>query len=256
MKCTNLAIEKLKALYGSNRLDKEQTQKLEAHLLECNACSEELYDIQPVWATLRGNPGLVLNPESYIRPNGLLWRVLFSKPPMKAVGVAFLAVLAVGMNTQQTRLARLGSVEPGIIQEITMRGAGEKEDRAIYASRYQKGLLYLSQAEVPMVGFVRINQEKLAQSIQHLNEAARLASAMEDQAYLAECYIHLGKAYLMRKDVGQAVKYFEKILSLDQSSAHLFRLKRQAIELMAGAKGLIKQTTKRIEKPHDEPHIT
>lgn len=48
MKCTNPKLKKLVSLYQFNLLDEQEKITVEAHLLECDSCFEELYQLSPI----------------------------------------------------------------------------------------------------------------------------------------------------------------------------------------------------------------
>ena len=56
MKCIDSKIKKMVSLYQFNLLDEQQRTKVEAHLLECDACFQELYQLSPVVENLLEMP--------------------------------------------------------------------------------------------------------------------------------------------------------------------------------------------------------
>ncbi|MBN1351841.1 zf-HC2 domain-containing protein [candidate division KSB1 bacterium] len=56
MKCIDPEMKKLVSLYQFNMLDDERKIKVEAHLLECEACFEELYRLSPVLEAIEEMP--------------------------------------------------------------------------------------------------------------------------------------------------------------------------------------------------------
>ncbi|MDZ7264448.1 MAG: zf-HC2 domain-containing protein [candidate division KSB1 bacterium] len=56
MKCTNPKLKKLVSLYQFNLLEEQEKIAVEAHLLECEACFEELYVLGPIINMMEENP--------------------------------------------------------------------------------------------------------------------------------------------------------------------------------------------------------
>jgi len=56
MKCTNPRMKKLVYLYQLDSLTEQQAISVEAHLMECQACLEELYHVSPVLEILEAMP--------------------------------------------------------------------------------------------------------------------------------------------------------------------------------------------------------
>ncbi len=76
MKCTNPKFKKLVSLYQFNLLDEQEKIAVEAHLLECEACFEELYLFGPVINLMAEKPEC-FDEVLKIKPN-LLARALSS----------------------------------------------------------------------------------------------------------------------------------------------------------------------------------
>lgn len=76
MKCTNPKFKKLVSLYQFNLLDEQEKIAVEAHLLECEACFEELYLLGPVINLMTERPEC-FDEVLKIKPN-LLARALSS----------------------------------------------------------------------------------------------------------------------------------------------------------------------------------
>jgi tetratricopeptide (TPR) repeat protein len=60
-KCTNTKVGKLITRYEFNLLSEDEQKLFEAHLLECNSCSEELYSMLPIVGSLKENPQIIIN---------------------------------------------------------------------------------------------------------------------------------------------------------------------------------------------------
>ncbi|MBC8184487.1 tetratricopeptide repeat protein [candidate division KSB1 bacterium] len=56
MNCTNPKIKQLVCLYQFDMLTEEQKQSVEAHLLDCDACFDELYCLSPVMELIENIP--------------------------------------------------------------------------------------------------------------------------------------------------------------------------------------------------------
>jgi len=61
MKCTNPAMKKLVHLYQLDSLPEQLTIKVEAHLMECQSCLEELYHFSPILEILESSPDKFLD---------------------------------------------------------------------------------------------------------------------------------------------------------------------------------------------------
>lgn len=90
-----------------------------------------------------------------------------------------------------------------------------KENPDHYAANYYLGLSYLFAAEVRLPGLsYKFDDFRVDQGITYLERA--LALSGENQFYQEDCYWYLGKASLMRGDLGKAKEQFGRILKLSQ----------------------------------------
>ncbi len=235
MNCTNKEIGSSIGLYEFNLLNEPEAAVFERHLVECDYCAEDLYRMQPVWTALKENPDIIVNPGDYVPERSTWLQMVWSKPVMAIASASFLVLMMVGIRHEgndSSKLARLGAVEPEAGMEVRVRGAGDGEAVSPYMHVYQMGIMNLKEAERWVGQKIQIDSEKVARGEEYLHEAAKLASEMDDQTHMAECYLYLGKAALIKSNISQAQSYFEKIIELKQSGTQLLKLKRQASDLI------------------------
>lgn len=104
---------------------------------------------------------------------------------------------------------------------------------AEFEARYYIGLSYLLQAQRKVFGFGWVDLKLVDNGIEFLRRASHLATTRENQTDLAECQLQLGKAYLMKGAIDQALERLRTIETIDQSSMELIKIKRQANDLIA-----------------------
>lgn len=99
-----------------------------------------------------------------------------------------------------------------------------------YNAYYNQGVTALRRAQFWTLK--RVNAPKVVEGIYYLQKARELAEKEENQTYLAECYYHLGKAYLKINNVREAHRQFEAVHGLDGSSQLLLDVKQNATEIL------------------------
>lgn len=233
MHCASFEMGTSIALYEFSPMEEPEMKTFESHLSGCRKCTEELDQMQKIWTALEANPDLILNPEKYLPKLWSPWADIQWRRPLAMASGALVLILTFGLNSDQARLMRLGAVESTTNQAVVVRGANQVQDPSGYASQLERGVSAISEAEGRFWGLGRTDKEKLDEGIGHLKEAARLAVGMENQAYLAESYLYLSKAHLMKQDAHEASIYLERILKLDQASIQLLKIKREASALLA-----------------------
>lgn len=229
MNCVNPEIGMSIGLYEFGLLKGERLQQFESHVQRCEHCREDLFRMQPVLAFLREHPDIITNPERYLEQRGKLLQMLASKQAIAGATVAVAFAFGITMH-RSNNLARLGYVEPELVQ--SQQRAAVTATPAPYVAAYQDALSSLLASERRLAGFVRVDQRKLAYATGRFEEVARIAAAAGDKTRVAQCYLYLAKAALLREDPGRARRYLENVVSIHESTSQLAQLKSNARALL------------------------
>lgn len=223
MDCTNPKMRKLMGRYEFGILSPNEQKEFEAHLLQCQACFEELYSMTPVAQRMRENPDLFLR-ELAVREAayvGILrkikawWRraasgernvlrpgikpaaqPIFGRAVKVGVPVAFAIAVALILCHRFTpppgKYAHLAVIERAYYRPVAIR-TGE---------RFPEAERLFDEA------MVHYNRAEYAQAIEGLSKS------IEKDPNNADAHFYLGICYLLERNAGRAIKHLQKALDL------------------------------------------
>lgn len=248
MTCTNPEMGKLIGRYEFDLLSAEEKNRFELHIMECEACFEDLYSLTPAVKAMRENAELYLEKLAAKEPfytklkrswdEGVeaLSAVFRIRPRLirVAVPVVATAILAIVVMTtfmgQPGDYGRLAIIEKDFYKPIAIRAGVDYEDYEILfhegMGAYAEG--DYSQAIKKLSESVRLNpnyakgqfylgltyllKDKIDEAIQHLEKAV---TAAVDDTLLEKAHWYLGNAYLKKENGSRALEEFRKVVEFD-----------------------------------------
>ncbi len=247
--CINLGIRRLLYDYCLGQLDEADEQRVEEHLLVCDACHRRVMERMQLTAWLRQHPATLEpapGPEPAVSIAGRLWtwhRGL-------AAAAAALLVLAVPagllFHFSSVQDARYGLKLPEVealksfdandqnfhygiadFQQRKFKAALEhftaylKHSPDNFDANFFSGLCYLELSKQNMVGvIVKLDRDTALKGITLLERAKGIAVTLQEKTgnprYYADTTYYLGKAHYMLGDQNQAKQYFQLYLAVDE----------------------------------------
>ena len=246
MKCINPEMKKLVNQYQFNLLPNEDRAKVEAHLLECDSCFQELYRLSPALEALEKVPHQLVDAvepvetiflrsiqyyKNSVIPAFIRW---WQKPAVKilipaTISLLFIVILllpkqqdyadlAVIEKAPYQTLAFKGPIEISPEQKLFERGM-ESYQRDDYASAIQELSAYVEQEPKNIygqfyLGVCLLLQDNTEESIKHFELATRLSQQEDNESFLERSYWYLGNAYLKLGDMKNAQMVFKTVTKL------------------------------------------
>jgi tetratricopeptide (TPR) repeat protein len=240
MKCINPDMKKLVNLYQFDLLPAEDKIKVEAHLLECESCFQELYRLSPALEVLEKAPDRFLDAVQSGEPfiarlarffnTTLIQAVInwWQKPAARILIPAAITALLLIIFTLPTsrNYSDLAVLEKAPYQALKFKGDVEFTEaqqlftQAMtlyndddYDQAIQKLSLYVQQEPENIYGhfylavcfLLRENHES---GIRHLEKALSLSRQADNQVFMEKCYWYLGNAYLVLEKEEEALFAF------------------------------------------------
>lgn len=247
--CINLGIRRLLYDYCLGQLSEADEQRVEEHLLECDACHRQVLERLQIASWLRQHPATLEPaplPGRIVSITGRFWawhRGL-------AAAAAALLILAVPaglvLHYSSAQNSRYGLELPEV--EALKSFDGDNQDFHYGIADFQQkkfkdalkhfmaylkhspdnfdaiffsGLCYLELSKQNVVGVVvRMDRGTARKGISMLERAKDLALSLQEKTgnprYYADTTYYLGKAHYMLGDRSQAKQYFQLYLAVDE----------------------------------------
>lgn len=254
MKCVNPKLRKLVSLYQFNLLNEEERLSVDAHLLECDACFEEVYNLNNVIQVIENNPKFFLiklqpGDTFYTRTIKLVKKVItgqisliitkakawWKRPLIKILvpvtAVALLLLILFPINSR--RYSKLAIIEDasylapklrGIIDGLTSSETLFNQGIKFYEEKnYEQAIKKLSALVEKKkkdayghfyLGVSFLLSEEYRKGIDHLELATRFCQEQGKEILLEKCYWYLGNGYLKINDVDKATQEFQKVIEI------------------------------------------
>ncbi|MDZ7262795.1 MAG: tetratricopeptide repeat protein [candidate division KSB1 bacterium] len=232
MKCTNPRMKKWVNLYQLDLLPEEQKISVEAHLLECEACFQELYRFSPVLEALEEMPERFLDalqPRETLlaqairflkgqvadlkRISALIFSALvrwWEKPAVKvlvpvtvAALVAMIVLLPEIINLFQPppHYSDLAVIEKAIYKPLSFRGPVEPQ------KLFDEGM-------------------RLYEQDNYVEAIPKLAAFLEHEPHDAYGHFYLGVCWLLQGDIRSAIEHLDLASELSQEQSNKLLLEK------------------------------
>jgi len=192
--CTNEIQGNLLAACEMGMLEDADKVVFEAHLKECVACCNELFDNAPIANELQTHPGIysdLLNPETETPPEKSLFdkiREMFSVKMLLPVAVvASLIVMVINLGTESD-VRKLAIVEKMAYVSIDVRGADSELAAEYFASAMNA-----------------YQEDQYAVAVEELKLS--IENADSDWIGWDQAHMYLGVSLMMNKQPDQAIEY-------------------------------------------------
>lgn len=253
MKCKKPHIQELLGSYQMGLLDKDQELEVDAHLLECESCFQEVYKLRPVIELFEEMPERFkedLQSSGVLRkftqkPYNLIF-IIFSEgfnklinwfeetlwikilAPIVVVALIILLILprhpdnfsdlAVIEKAPYLALKFKGTVETTPSQKLFLEGMKFYEQDN-FAEAIQRLSTFLKHEPNNAFGHFYLGvslllQDEIKDGIEHLGIASDLSKEQDNKLLLEKCYWNLGNAYLKVNDADNALRIFRLIIEL------------------------------------------
>jgi len=200
MKCINPEFGELITLYEFDKLSREDKRKFEAHLLSCDDCFQNYYELAPVIERIRENPAHflpALTPKPWwIRFKESLPRIRFEFNWRYVIPAAAAIVLFFLLIRPAAELSDLARIEPAPFRSLQVKsGAAASEAEKLF--------------DAGMAAYVEKN---------YAGAIAKLTAAVQQDSANASFHFYLGLSYLLSHQVDPAIIYFRKTIALGGNS--------------------------------------
>jgi tetratricopeptide (TPR) repeat protein len=247
--CINWGIRRLLYDYCLGQLNEADEQRVEEHLLVCDACHCQVVERLHFTAWLRQNPATLEpapSPEPAISAVSRLWT--WHRGWAAAAAALLLLAVPTGLvvhysSSQDARYAlELPEVEAlksldgddrdfhyGIsdFQQRKFKDALAhfttylKHSPGNFDANFFSGLCYLELSKQNVAGvIVKMDRDKARKGISMLERAKEIAASLQAKTgnprYYADTTYYLGKAHYMLGDRSQAKEYFQLYLAVDE----------------------------------------
>ena len=222
MHCTNPKMRKLMGRYEFGLLSSEEQREFEAHLLECEACFEELYSMTPVVQRMKENPDLFLRELEVKEPAyaGILRRVTtwlqksssgvrnIVRPKAQPVP-SFVRILRIGVPVAFAISIAL------ILIHRSVSPPGKYASLAIIEPSYYKPVVIRNGVEHPEAE--RLFEEAMAHysRAEYAQAMGKLSKSIHENPHNADAHFYLGSCYLLQGEADQAIKHLDTAIELD-----------------------------------------
>ena len=252
MKCINPKMKELVSMYQFNLLGGGDKLKVEAHLLECDACFEEVYRLSPTVKMMEEAPEFFLDALQTKEPSAMqidnlthkirdsfsnlktqifpkiseLWKVPITRVliPVAAVAIILLIVwspnakkysdLAIIEDVSSSALKLRGLVSDS--QSIFDEGVKYFEEEN-YKEAIQNFRIFVKKKKKDAYGHYYLGvsllmTDNVTKGIEQLEVAAKLCKNQGKELLLERCYWYLGNAYLKDNQAEKALKNFRNVV--------------------------------------------
>lgn len=250
MKCINPKMKELISLYQFNLLGGEDKLKVEAHLLECDACFAEVYRLSPAVKIMEKEPKFFLNAlqskkdaDTMISKLGKeiakRMAMIFSSlknwwdaPVVKIlVPVTALAIILFIIVSPETKrysdLAIFDNVSSSALkvrdfvedsQMVFDRGVKYFEEKN-YSEAIRHFKIYIKKEKnnayaYYYLGVSLVLTGNVGKGIERLERAEKISKDEGQEILLERCYWYLGNAYLKNNKAEKAFKKFRSVVAI------------------------------------------
>ena len=247
MGCIDPKMKKLVNQYQFDLLPEEDKIKVEAHLLECESCFQELYCLSPALDILEKVPDrfvdavqsretilqrvILFFTDNFIPAISNWWKRPAAKILIPATVTILLLVIFVLPTTYN--YSDLAIIEKAPYEAIKFKGPVELSpvqqlfDEAMifyeqddYANTIQKLNKYLEKEPANIYGHFYLGvcfilENKIENGIDHLTTTSTLSQQEDNTLFLEKSYWYLGNAYLQMEKEQDALLTFQKTVELE-----------------------------------------
>ena len=253
MKCKKPQMKELLSSYQMGLINKDQELDVEAHLLECESCFQEVYRLRPVFELFEEMPARF---KEDLQPSGILGE--FIEKPYHLINKTFsegfqklikwfeetfwikilapalivtliillilprhpdnFADLAVIEKAPYLALKFKGPIEITPSQQLFLEGMKfyEQDNFAETIPRLSNFLEHEPDNAFGhfYLGVSLLLQHEIKDGIEHLGIASDLSKEQDNKFLLEKCYWNLGNAYLKKNDAEKALIAFKRAIEL------------------------------------------
>lgn len=250
MKCNNPKMSKLVRAYSLGLLSKDEIEQVEAHLLSCDACLQEIYALAPVhemlvempaeyWTEFAPRPSrikkyLIAVRNVFLNPVHALYdfihnrKLLYVFAPAMTAAIALIIILSLSLPHTVSKFAMLQSytyTDYNIksLQNLSAETPFEKAIEYYKTENYEKAVpLFRAQLKIDpessvahfYLGVSYLMLDQTHKGIDHIDIAKNYFEYHDQKKMVEACYWYLGNAYLQMEKESKAKGFFKELVEM------------------------------------------